>query len=194
MIRINLHDHIVFLYWGISRGQRSNYDLSWWSLYFTHPNTQPTTMPYPWGQIWARGKFKSEVSVKYLLIFIDMIVYCVTKDILTRAGRSVLAAWPRWSSLLYICCRIQGRYSSTLEIFLCFVSCDSTALWLPGVNPREVRPGAVHPEAGDAHHGPAAAELAGEQRAATVAVTRVACPVTSTQLRRAWVDIEVDSE
>ena len=43
-------------------------------------------MPYPWGQIWARGKFKSEVSVKYLLIFIDMIVYCVTKDILTRAG------------------------------------------------------------------------------------------------------------
>ena len=51
-------------------------------------------------------------------------------------------------------------------------------------------PGAVHPEAGDAHHGPAAAELAGEQRAATVAVTRVTCPVTSTQLRRAWVDIE----
>ena len=49
-------------------------------------------------------------------------------------------------------------------------------------------PGAVHPEAGDAHHGPAAAELAGEQRAATVAVTRVTCPVTRTQLRRAWVD------
>ena len=52
----------------------------------------------------------------------------------------------------------------------------------PGVHPRKVGPGAVHPEAGDRHHGPDAAQLGGQHRAPGVPVTRVPGSVTRTNL------------
>ena len=53
---------------------------------------------------------------------------------------------------------------------------------LPGINSREVRPGAVHPEAGDPDDSPGVGENIGEQSPATVTIASVPSPVTRTQL------------
>ena len=53
---------------------------------------------------------------------------------------------------------------------------------LPCINSREVRPGAVHPEAGDPDDSPGVGENIGEQSAATVTIASVPSPVTRTQL------------
>ena len=81
-------------------------------------------------------------------------------------------------------CRIQGRYLSTLqsEDNHGDNEPDNDPDNSPGVHTREVGPGAVHPEAGDRHHGPDPAQLGGEHRAPGVPVTRVPCAVTRTHL------------